>query len=68
MMSPVGRAWYPKSRRECDFDNEKGGGGPKIQKFCGRHMCMVPYFVRLAVAHDVAAAAAVVVAINIDVV
>ena len=25
-----------------EWDSDKGGGGPKIQKFCGRHLSIAP--------------------------
>ena len=30
--------------KEKQTNAEKGGGGPKSRKFCGRPLCMVPYF------------------------
>ena len=26
-----------------EWDSDKGGGGPKIRKFCGRHLSIAPY-------------------------
>ena len=28
--------------RLCEWDSDKGGGGPKIRKFCGRHLSIAP--------------------------
>ena len=27
-----------------EWDSDKGGRGPKIQKFCGRHLIVVSYY------------------------
>ena len=26
-----------------EWDSDKGGGGPKIRKFCGRHLSIAPW-------------------------
>ena len=30
-----------------EWDSDKGGVGPKIRKFCGRHLSIAPYHVTL---------------------
>ena len=32
-----------------EWDSDKGGGGPKIRKFCGRHLSIAPNIVYLLI-------------------